>query len=69
MDTNVFSLGEHILPDDNTRDVELSNSMAQLMKIRCCVFNKVFLVNHGRDIFNCSYKWLCLSKWLCLICA
>ena len=25
------------------------------------VFNKVFAVNHWRDILNCSYKWLCYS--------
>ena len=38
----------------------LSNSMVWPMKLRC-VFNKVFLVNHCRDILNCSYKWLCFS--------
>ena len=33
------------------RYVGLSNGMARPMKLRCCVFNKVFLVNHWRDIF------------------
>ena len=29
-----------------THDVGLPNSMAQPMKLKCSVFNKVFLVNH-----------------------
>ena len=40
----------------------LSNSMAQSMELRCCVLNKVFLINHWRDILNCSYKWLRFSS-------
>ena len=40
----------------------LSNSMSQPMKLRCCVFNKVFLVNHRCDILNCSCKCLCFSN-------
>ena len=59
---NIFSFGEQILPEYHTHDVGLSNRMAWPMKLRCCVFNKVFLVNHWRDILNCSYKWLCFSK-------
>ena len=55
MYTNIFSFGERILPEYDTRDVGLSNSVARLMKLRC-VFNKVFQVNHWRDILNCSYK-------------
>ena len=44
MYTKLFSYGERILLlDYNTRDVELFNSMARPMKLRC-VFNKVFLV-------------------------
>ena len=54
MHANIFSFGEQILP-------VLSNGMARPMKLRC-VFNKVFLVNHLRDILNCSYKWLCFSN-------
>ena len=48
----IYSFGERILPECHTRDVGLSNSM----KLRCGVFNKVFLVNHWHDILNCSYK-------------
>ena len=40
--------------DFDSRDVGLSNSMARPMKLRWCVFNKVFLVNHWRDIVNCD---------------
>ena len=43
MYTNIFLFGERILLDFDTRDVGLSNSMAQPMKLRY-VFNKVFLV-------------------------
>ena len=66
MYTNIFSFGERILPEYHTHDVMLSNNMARPMKLRCCVFNKVFLVNHWYDILHCSYKWLCFSnsyKW------
>ena len=56
MRTNIFSIGERILPDHGTRDVGLSNSMPQPMKSRRCVFNKVFLVNHWNDILKCSCK-------------
>ena len=47
-----FSLGERTLPD--TSDVGFSKSMVQAMKIRCGVFNKIFLVNHWCDILDCS---------------
>ena len=57
-----FLFGERILPEYYTRDVRLSNSMARPMILRCCLFNKVFLVNHMRDSLNCSFKWLCLSN-------
>ena len=50
-----------MLPEYQTCDVGLSNSMAWPMKLRCCVFNKVFLVNHWHDILNCSCKWLCIE--------
>ena len=56
--TNIFSFTEQILLDYNTCDVGLSNSMVQPMKLSCCVFNKVFLVNRWRDILNCSCKLL-----------
>ena len=46
----------------DTRDVGLSNSNARPMQLTCCVFNKVFLVNHRCDILNCSCKWLCFSN-------
>ena len=26
------------------------------------MFNKVFLVNHWRDVLNCSCRWLCFSN-------
>ena len=38
------------MPEYCTCDVVLSNSMARPMKLRCCVFNKVFLVNHWHNI-------------------
>ena len=75
----MFSFGDRILPEYDTRDVALSNitrdvalsnithdvalsnRMARQMKLRCMP-NKVFLVNHWRDILNCSYKWLCFSN-------
>ena len=59
---NVFSFGMQILPEYRTHDVMLSNSMARPMKLRCSVFNKVFVVNQWRDILNCCYKWLCFSN-------
>lgn len=37
------------------RDVELSNSMERAMKLKCA-FNKVFLVNHLRDILIVAAK-------------
>ena len=43
-------------------NVVLFNSMAWPMKLRSCVFNKVFLVNHWHDIRNCNCKWSCLSN-------
>ena len=61
MYTNIFPFVERILPEYRTHDVVLSKSMAWPMKLRFCVFNKVFLVNHRHDIFNCSYKWLYFS--------
>ena len=61
----MYSFGERILPDYDTRDIGLSN-MVQPMKLRCCVFNKIFLivlvVNQWRDILNFNCKWLCYSK-------
>ena len=63
MNANIFSFGERIWLDYDTRDIGLSNSMARPMQLRCCMFNKVFLVNHWRDIFNCSYKQLCFSNF------
>ena len=59
MHTNIFSFGEQILLDFDTCDI--SNNMVQPMKLRY-VFNKGFLVNHWRDIFNCSFKWLSFSN-------
>ena len=50
--------------DYRTRDVVLYNSMARPMKLTLCVFNKVFLVNHWRDILCCNYKWLCLVTFI-----
>ena len=41
---STFSFGKRILPEYHTPDAGLSNSMAQPMNLRCCVFNKVFLV-------------------------
>ena len=55
---NIFSFGAQIWPDYSTRDVGLSNSMEQPMKLRCCMFNRVFLVNHWHDFLDCSCKWL-----------
>ena len=52
MCTNILLFGERILSEYHTRDVGLSNSMARPMRLRCGVFNKVFLVNHWRDILN-----------------
>ena len=46
MYTKIISFGERILVDFDTHDVGLSNSMTRPMKLRGCVFNKVFLVNH-----------------------
>ena len=60
--TNIFSFSERILSDYDTRDVGLSNSITWPMKLRCCEFNKVLLVNHWRDILNSSYKWLCFRN-------
>ena len=48
--------------DFDTRDVELSKNMAWPLNLRCCVFNKVFLVNPWRDILNGSYKLLCFCN-------
>ena len=52
MYTKIISFGEGILVDFDTHDVGLSNSMTRPMKLRGCVFNKVFLVNHWHDILN-----------------
>ena len=60
--TNIFSFRKRKLPEYHTRDVVLSNSMARPMKLRCGVFNKVFVVNLWRDVLNCSYEWLCFSN-------
>ena len=37
----------------DTRDVGLSDSVARPMKLRCCVFSKVFMVNHWHVILKC----------------
>ena len=57
---NIYSFGERTLPEYHTRAIVLSNSMAWPAKLN--VFNKVSLVKHWHDIFNCSYEWLCLSN-------
>ena len=36
--TNIFLFSERILPEYQTRDVEISNSMARSMKLRCCLY-------------------------------
>ena len=56
MYTNIFSFGEGILSEYYGHDLVLSNSMAWSMKLRYCVFNKLFY--HWHDILNCSYKCL-----------
>ena len=61
MYTNIFSFGERIFLDYDTRDVGLFNSMARFMTL-IYAFNTVFIVNHWRDILNCSCKWLRLSN-------
>ena len=62
-----LSVGERILPEYHTRDIGLSNSLARPIELRSGVFNKVFLVNHWRDILNCSCKWLCFSdSYMCI---
>ena len=33
----IFSFGERTLPDYDTHDIGLFNSMARPMKLRCCV--------------------------------
>ena len=57
-----FHLASKFCFTTRTHDIGLSNSMVQHMKLRCSVFNKVFLVNHWHDIHNCSCKWLCFSN-------
>ena len=57
MYAKILSFGKRNLIDLDTYDIGLSNSMACPMTLRC-VFNKVFLVNHWRDILNSSCKWL-----------
>ena len=54
-----FNLVSEFCSDFDTRDIELSNSMVRPMKLRCCVFNKVYIVNHWRDILSYNCKWLC----------
>ena len=56
---HMFSFGERMLLDFDIRDVGLSNSLTRPITLRCCVLNKVFLVNHWRNILNCRCKWLC----------
>ena len=51
MYTNIFLFGEQILLHFDTRDVGLSNIMVRPMKLRCCLHNKVFLVNHWHDAY------------------
>ena len=48
--------------DRDPRGAGLSNSTARPMTLICCEFKKVFLVNHGRDILNCSSKCSCVSN-------
>ena len=63
IDTNsVFDLASEYCQITSTCDVGLSNSMVRPMKLRYCVFNKVFLVKHWHDILDCSCKWLCFSN-------
>ena len=63
MSTNIFfAFGERILPDYTIRHVGLYNSLSWPLKVRCCVFNKVCIVKHWRDIHDCSSKCLCLSN-------
>ena len=49
MFTNVVSFGERILPVYDTSDIVLSNSMARSKKLRCCEFNKIFLIVVAND--------------------
>ena len=44
--TNSIDIGEQILLEYHTPEIGLSNSMAWPIKLRRCVFNKAFLVNH-----------------------
>ena len=46
-----FHLGEQILLEYHSCDIVLCNSMTQPIKLRCCVFNKVFLVKENGVIF------------------
>ena len=57
-----FHLVNEYWQTTHTCDIALSNNRARPMKVRCCVFNKVFLVNHSHDILYCSCKWLCFSN-------
>ena len=57
---SIFLFGERILLDFGTLDVGLSNSMTQLMKLRRCMFNNVFSVNHC----NCSSQHRCIYPTL-----
>ena len=47
-----FNLVSEYRQNTGTRDVALSNSMAQPIKLTCCVFKQVFLVFPWRDILN-----------------
>ena len=49
-----FHLANEYCHTTSTSDVWLSNSMAQPLKLRCCVFNKVFLENYWQDTVNYS---------------
>ena len=42
---NIFPFGERMLLVNRTHSVGLAESMVLHMKLKCCVFNKVFLVN------------------------
>ena len=54
MYTNIFSFGEQIVLHFDTRDAGLPDSIEQPIKLRYCVFNKVFLANHLSNNLNCG---------------
>ena len=52
--TNILSFSERKLTEYHTLDV--NNSMALSVQLRCCVLKKVFPVNQWRGILNYTYK-------------